>query len=79
MQPRRFILQAFDPGYGHPAFSTRMPSAVFFDDEAKGRVLFANEAISAYLGQTEGRLMRAKMALPSLSHQGRRRGPSGRR
>ena len=22
MQPRRFILQAFDPEYGHPAFET---------------------------------------------------------
>jgi hypothetical chaperone protein len=41
------------------AGSTLMPSAVFFDDEAKGRVLFGNEAIAAYVGQTEGRLMRA--------------------
>ena len=41
------------------ASSTLMPSAVFFDHEAKGRVLFGNEAISAYVGQTEGRLMRA--------------------
>ena len=41
------------------ASSTLMPSAVFFDYEAKGRVLFGNEAISAYVGQTEGRLMRA--------------------
>src|SRR5580704_6530068 len=39
--------------------STLMPSAVFFDHEARGRVLFGNEAISAYVGQTEGRLMRA--------------------
>ena len=39
--------------------NTLMPSAVFFDYEAKGRVLFGNEAISAYVGQTEGRLMRA--------------------
>jgi len=38
---------------------TLMPSAVFFDYETKGRVLFGNEAISAYIGQTEGRLMRA--------------------
>jgi hypothetical chaperone protein len=36
-----------------------MPSAVFFDYETKGRVLFGNEAIAAYVGQTEGRLMRA--------------------
>src|SRR5690348_4881716 len=38
---------------------TLMPSAVFFDYETKGRVLFGNEAIAAYVGQTEGRLMRA--------------------
>jgi hypothetical chaperone protein len=41
------------------ADSTLIPSAVFFDYEARGRVLFGNEAISAYVGQTEGRLMRA--------------------
>src|SRR5262249_7753985 len=41
------------------ADSTLLPSAVFFDDESKGRVLFGNEAVSAYVGQTEGRLMRA--------------------
>src|SRR6185369_16501097 len=27
--------------------------------ETKGRVLFGNEAVTAYIGQTEGRLMRA--------------------
>ena len=41
------------------ASDTLMPSAVFFDYEVKGRVLFGNEAVSAYVGQTEGRLMRA--------------------
>jgi hypothetical chaperone protein len=41
------------------ANSTLMPSAVFFDYEAKGRVLFGNQAVSAYIGRTEGRLMRA--------------------
>jgi hypothetical chaperone protein len=41
------------------ASNTLMPSAVFFDYETKGRVLFGNEAISAYVEQTEGRLMRA--------------------
>jgi hypothetical chaperone protein len=41
------------------AGNTLTPSAVFFDYEAKGRVLFGNEAIAAYVGQTEGRLMRA--------------------
>ncbi|WP_020695066.1 Hsp70 family protein [Reyranella massiliensis] len=41
------------------ADSTLIPSAVFFDYETKGRMLFGEEAISAYVGQTEGRLMRA--------------------
>jgi hypothetical chaperone protein len=41
------------------AGDTLMPSAVFFDYETKGRVAFGNEAIAAYVGQTEGRLMRA--------------------
>ena len=41
------------------ADDTLLPSAVFFDYETKGRVLFGNEAVSAYVGQTEGRLMRA--------------------
>ena len=41
------------------ADSTLMPSAVFFDYETRGRVLFGNEAVAAYVGQTEGRLMRA--------------------
>jgi hypothetical chaperone protein len=39
--------------------STLMPSAVFFDYESKGRVLFGTDAITAYVGQTEGRLMRS--------------------
>lgn len=45
------------------ATSTLMPSAVFFDYETKGRVMFGNEAIAAYVGQTEGRLMRALKSL----------------
>jgi len=36
-----------------------IPSAVFFDYETKGRVLFGAEAISTYVGQHDGRLMRA--------------------
>jgi hypothetical chaperone protein len=40
------------------ATSTLLPSAVFFDTGSRG-VLFGNEAIAAYVGQTEGRLMRA--------------------
>jgi hypothetical chaperone protein len=39
--------------------NTLMPSAVFFDYESRGRVLFGSDAIAAYVGQTEGRLMRA--------------------
>jgi len=50
---------------GHPVLApvegeaTLIPSAVFFDYETKGRVLFGADAIAAYMGQTEGRLMRA--------------------
>jgi hypothetical chaperone protein len=36
-----------------------IPSAIFFDYETKGRVLFGTDAIATYIGQTEGRLMRA--------------------
>jgi len=39
--------------------ATLIPSAVFFDYETKGRVLFGADGIAAYMGQTEGRLMRA--------------------
>lgn len=45
------------------AGSTLMPSAVFFDYETRGRVLFGKAAISAHVGQTEGRLMRALKSL----------------
>lgn len=38
---------------------TLIPSAVFFDYESRGRALFGSDAIAAYVGQTEGRLMRA--------------------
>ena len=41
------------------AANTLMPSALFFDYETKGRVLFGHAAVEAYVGQTEGRLMRA--------------------
>jgi hypothetical chaperone protein len=50
---------------GRPALApverdaTLIPSAVFFDCETRGRILFGAEAIAAYMGQTEGRLMRA--------------------
>jgi hypothetical chaperone protein len=39
--------------------ATLIPSAVFFDYETRGRVLFGAEGIAAYMAQTEGRLMRA--------------------
>jgi hypothetical chaperone protein len=38
---------------------TLIPSAVFFDYETKGRVLFGAEAIDTYIEQHDGRLMRA--------------------
>ena len=41
------------------ADSKLLPSAVFFDYETRSRVLFGTEAVLAYVGQTEGRLMRA--------------------
>jgi hypothetical chaperone protein len=39
--------------------ATLIPSAVFFDYETRGHILFGAEAIAAYMGDTEGRLMRA--------------------
>ena len=39
--------------------ATLIPSAVFFDYETRGRILFGAEGIAAYMGHTEGRLMRA--------------------
>jgi hypothetical chaperone protein len=39
--------------------ATLIPSAVFFDYENRGRILFGAEGIAAYMGHTEGRLMRA--------------------
>ena len=39
--------------------ATLIPSAVFFDYENRGRILFGAEGIAAYMGRTEGRLMRA--------------------
>jgi hypothetical chaperone protein len=39
--------------------ATLIPSAVFFDYETSGRFLFGAEGIAAYMGHTEGRLMRA--------------------
>ncbi|HWA90829.1 MAG TPA: Hsp70 family protein [Rhizomicrobium sp.] len=38
---------------------TMIPSAVFFDYETRGRVLFGSRAIDTYIAQHEGRLMRA--------------------
>jgi len=39
--------------------ATLIPSAVFFDYETRGRILFGSDAVRTYIGQTEGRLMRA--------------------
>ena len=39
--------------------STLIPSAIFFDFEHRGRVLFGRQAIETYIGEHEGRLMRA--------------------
>lgn len=39
--------------------ATLIPSAIFFDFEHHGRVLFGEEAIGAYIAQHDGRLMRA--------------------
>src|SRR6201996_8437707 len=39
--------------------STLIPSAIFFDFETKGRVIFGRQAIDAYIGEHDGRLMRA--------------------
>jgi hypothetical chaperone protein len=38
---------------------TLIPSAIFFDFETDGRVLFGREAIAAYIEGVDGRLMRA--------------------
>ncbi len=38
---------------------TLIPSAIFFDYETHGRVLFGRQAIDTYISQHEGRLMRA--------------------
>jgi hypothetical chaperone protein len=39
--------------------STLIPSAIFFDFETKGRVIFGRQAIESYIGEHDGRLMRA--------------------
>ena len=39
--------------------NTLIPSAIFFDFENHGRVLYGREAIDAYIAQHDGRLMRA--------------------
>ncbi len=39
--------------------STLIPSAIFFDFENKGQVIFGRQAIESYIGEHDGRLMRA--------------------
>ena len=61
---------------------TLLPSAVFFDDDAAQQVKFGDAAIAAYVGQAEGRLMRALKSLRSLRQRadlGRLRGQPRRR
>lgn len=40
-------------------YSTLIPSAIFFDFEKHGLVMFGREAIDSYIAQHDGRLMRA--------------------
>ena len=47
--------------------ATVIPSAVFFEHGSSGRVLFGSEAIAAYIGQHDGRLMRALKSILSSS------------
>jgi hypothetical chaperone protein len=44
-----------------------IPSALFFDAEAHGHILFGEAAIEAYVGQAEGRLMRALKSILGTS------------
>jgi hypothetical chaperone protein len=44
-----------------------IPSALFFDDEVRGSVLFGEAAIDAYIGQSEGRLMRSLKSILGTS------------
>jgi hypothetical chaperone protein len=46
---------------------TLIPSALFFDDEAHGQVMFGEAAIEVYIGQAEGRLMRALKSILGTS------------
>ncbi|HTJ64276.1 MAG TPA: Hsp70 family protein [Alphaproteobacteria bacterium] len=46
---------------------TLIPSALFFDEEMHGRVLFGEAAVEAYIGQSEGRLMRALKSILGTS------------
>jgi hypothetical chaperone protein len=61
--------------------STLVPSAVFFDAETRGRILFGREAIAASVAQNEGRLTRALKSIlaSTLIHEttmlGRKRVP----
>ena len=47
--------------------ATVIPSAVFFEHGSNNRVQFGNEAIAAYIGQADGRLMRALKSILSSS------------
>jgi hypothetical chaperone protein len=47
--------------------ATLIPSAVFFDYENKGRILFGGDAIASYIEQHDGRLMRALKSILASS------------
>ena len=43
---------------------TLIPSAVFFEHGTNNRAHFGNDAIASYIGQHDGRLMRALKSYP---------------
>ena len=47
--------------------STLFPSAIFFDAETPGRILYGDAAIAASVGQAEGRLMRSLKSILASS------------
>jgi len=61
------------------AGNTLLPSAVFFDFETRDRILFGNEAVVAYVEQTEGRLMRALKSILGSSLIDERTSVGGRK
>ena len=58
---------------------TLIPSAIFFDFESRGSILYGREAIAAYVGQTEGRLMRALKSVLGSALMGEKTSVGSRR